>query len=290
MLELKVLGTLEALDAGERLDLRRGLPEKVFAMLITRKGDPLKADELVDRIWPGNPPENARAVVYNAICALKKMRVGPRREPLVRKNAQGYFVETKAALVDLTRFTETLELADEAVDRGDLEAAWKETDAALSLWHGDEPFGGLDCPALSSLALELKQRRAEAREEWCHIGQRLGRHRKVLPLLRLLSGAHPLNESVHEKLMRSLEQTGRRAEALAVYDSIRREVSTELGVDLGPDIQALYQRILGPSKKALNRTPSPGSTSSPRELAGSPASLESRGLIARDSRAFLGEK
>lgn len=249
MLELRALGALEVLDEGKPLDLPGGVPEKVLAVLIAREGKPLNADELVSRLWPDNPPKTARDSVYNAICQLKKITVGPYRDPLVRKNKKGYYVETESALLDLTRFAEALARADEAADRGDLEVAWKELETALSLWHGDEPMAGLDCPALTDLASDLKQRRADAREQWCDIGQRLGRHQKVLPALRSLARENPLAESVRGKLMLALEQTGRPAEALAAYDSIRRHLAADLGTAPGPGLQALHQRILGPSRK-----------------------------------------
>lgn len=77
---------------------------------------------------------------------------------------------------------------------------------------------------------------------------RLGRIGPMIPELRSLVISHPLNETLHAKLMGALCQMGRRAEALESYRNLRRILSDELGVDPTPEIQRMHMEILNGEK------------------------------------------
>lgn len=55
---------------------------------------------------------------------------------------------------------------------------------------------------------------------------------------------HPLLEPFHYQLMAALYRCGRRADALAAYRSARGVLVDELGIEPGPDLRQLHQRIL----------------------------------------------
>jgi DNA-binding SARP family transcriptional activator len=57
----------------------------------------------------------------------------------------------------------------------------------------------------------------------------------------------PLRESAHRALMAALGGAGNRAEALRVYQRLRRVLADELGVDPSPETDAAYLDLLGPA-------------------------------------------
>jgi tetratricopeptide (TPR) repeat protein len=71
----------------------------------------------------------------------------------------------------------------------------------------------------------------------------LGRHGEVVAELRQLVAAHPLQEQFHAQLMLGLYRSGRPADALAAYQDVRRVLAGELGIDPGPELRLLHQRI-----------------------------------------------
>jgi tetratricopeptide (TPR) repeat protein len=72
----------------------------------------------------------------------------------------------------------------------------------------------------------------------------MGRHEQLVPQLRDLARQHPLREHNHAQLMLALYRCGRQAEALAAYQRARDVLVTELGVEPGPGLRDLHQRIL----------------------------------------------
>lgn len=55
----------------------------------------------------------------------------------------------------------------------------------------------------------------------------------------------PFRESGHSLRLRALTASGNRAEALLAYDVLRGRLRDELGVDPGPELQALHRELLG---------------------------------------------
>jgi tetratricopeptide (TPR) repeat protein len=72
----------------------------------------------------------------------------------------------------------------------------------------------------------------------------LGRHAEIVPRLQSMAARHPLREGLHGTLMLALARDGRQAEALAAYQRARRVIVAELGVEPGPSLRELHQRIL----------------------------------------------
>jgi len=73
----------------------------------------------------------------------------------------------------------------------------------------------------------------------------------VVAELRQLVVAHPLQEQFHAQLMLSLYRSGRQADALAAFQDVRRVLADELGIDPGPELTALHQRILAADSELL---------------------------------------
>ncbi len=82
----------------------------------------------------------------------------------------------------------------------------------------------------------------------------LGRHEEVLEELPGLVEEHPLRESLRGHLMVALYRSGRQSDALAEYDDVRDRLAEELGLDPGPQLQQLRQRLLEQDRSLLSPT------------------------------------
>src|SRR5215472_1858376 len=94
-----------------------------------------------------------------------------------------------------------------------------------------------EVPRLTELRLQAVEISADAR-------LRLGRYAEVVGELERVAAAHPLRERLSALLMLGLSGDGRRADALAVYQDVRRVLVSELGLEPGAELRDLQQRIL----------------------------------------------
>jgi hypothetical protein len=115
---------------------------------------------------------------------------------------------------------------------------------AESLWRGRpladlefEPFARFEIQRLAELRLLAAEDRIEAELA-------LGQHGALCPKLGRLVAEHPLRERLRGQLMLALYRSGRQAEALAVFHDTRRVLDAELGIEPGPELRRLHERLL----------------------------------------------
>ena len=72
----------------------------------------------------------------------------------------------------------------------------------------------------------------------------LGRHAALVAELDALAAEHPLRERLRGQLMLALYRSGRQAEALAAYQTARRVLVDELGIEPSAALQELERAIL----------------------------------------------
>ena len=108
-------------------------------------------------------------------------------------------------------------------------------------------------PALADLAYEpfaqdeirrLEEVRLAALEDRIDAELRLGRGAELVPELEQLAAEHPERERLAAALMLALYRAGRQTDALAAYQAVRRRLVEELGLEPGPELRELEQRIL----------------------------------------------
>lgn len=115
--------------------------------------------------------------------------------------------------------------------------------AGLAVWRGPA-LGGASGMLMAAEAARLEERRLAVLEERIEADLTLGNHAELVAELTALVAEQPLRERVRGQLMVALYRAGRQAEALAVYHQGRRALVEELGLDPGPELQALERRIL----------------------------------------------
>ncbi len=156
----------------------------------------------------------------------------------------GYRLAVDGKNLDVTRFHEHLTAARHAAAGRHDEAAISALDEAIALWR--EPvFGNVASKTLhDEVVPQLTDRYLEAVELRAELCLRSGRHGTLAGELSAVARAHPLRERLTGQLMIALASTGRQADALTTYNSLRRTLREELGIDPSALLQDLYMRIL----------------------------------------------
>jgi DNA-binding SARP family transcriptional activator/tetratricopeptide (TPR) repeat protein len=265
--EIRLLGPFETLRGDEPLPGLTGRVRTLLAVLALAVPEAVSVDAIGQRLWGDAPPSNLRASVHTTVARLRTL-LGP--EVRVDTTPGGYALRIDPRQVDALLFAQLIEDANRASEP---EVEHELLTAALALWRG-EPFGGVRSDWLDrEQAPRLTEAYLTATERRIDLDLAAGRHDVVLPALRELTAKHPLRESLWRRLLTALSRSGRPAEALTLYDELRRRLADELGVDPEAELRGLHAELLQATEpKRPDRQP----PQAPRQLPPGPARFTGR--------------
>ncbi|MEU7484983.1 BTAD domain-containing putative transcriptional regulator [Streptomyces sp. NPDC042319] len=266
-----LLGPLTVDDgAGGARPLNSVKGQALLAALLLRANRVVPVEVLKEALWGARAPASANASLYNHVTRLRRT-LGADGDGRLRSVAPGYLLRVGAGELDSTEFTAAVGRAREAYTQGDWAEVLREAAGASALWRG-RPLDGLPEEVHEALDTQPFVRQLEEERlqllEWRYDAElRLGRHGGLAPELSRLVAEHPLRESCHRQLMLVLRRTGRQAEALAVFHTLRRRLVEDLGVEPGAAVQEAYQEV-------LRDDPEPETSTAGRREAGIPGRRE----------------
>ncbi|MEV4055284.1 BTAD domain-containing putative transcriptional regulator [Amycolatopsis sp. NPDC049688] len=249
MVELRVLGAVEVVAGGTRLDIGHARQRDVLAVLLLDAGRAVPADRLVDRVWGERPPRQPRNSLYAYVSRLRAL-LGALDGVTIERERDGYVLVTDPLRVDVHRFEH---LVRQAKTTSDDHAALALYDEALSLWRGT-PLSELESPWVDGVRSELERKHDTAVLDRDDLRLRTGAHTAVLA-----RPAPDVGERAAAQRIEALFLDGRPADALREYEAVRSRLADELGADPGPRLRGLHERILtgsGPEPRQLPAAPS----------------------------------
>ena len=279
-MEFRILGPLEVVDGDEQVPVGGTKERALLAVLLIHAGEVVSADRLIDELWGSDlpaSPSNALQVVVSRVRRALRSGLLVTRKP-------GYVLDVDPEELDAGRFGRLVEEARRAApdDHSRRSSLLAE---ALGLWRG---------PALAEFALDgfardegarLEEARIQAVEMKLEADLALGRHAELVGELTALVAGNPLRERLRGQLMLALYRSGRQGEALRVYQEGRKALADELGVDPGPELQDLHQRIL---LQAASLAAAPQAAPAPRSnLPAQVTSFVGRGPELEQARKLL---
>ncbi|MFG1809731.1 BTAD domain-containing putative transcriptional regulator [Streptomyces sp. NPDC049040] len=252
-MDIEVLGALSVRVNGVSVVPTAPKSRQVLALLALLADQVVTVTALVEELWGSKPPRSARTTLQTYVLQLREL-IG---EALVRGGSEGcgpkgvlatvpggYRLETRSGSVDFREFERRAGEGYRAMDAGDFGGAARRLADALALWTG---------PALTDIqagiridmeARRLEEARLSVLDQRVEADLRLGRHRELLPELTVLVNQHRMHESLHGQFMLALHRSGRRGEALDVYQRLRSTLVSELGLEPSPPICRLQRSIL----------------------------------------------
>ncbi len=246
-LRFAVLGPVRAWRDGSELDLGTPLQRSILGMLLLREGRAVTPTEMIDAVWGEEAPPRAlgalRTYVSRLRTVLEPHRPARTRPDLLTSVGRGYALRLPPNSLDLTRFEAGIAEAETARRAGKLSAAAECLRVALGLFEG-EPLAGAVGPYAEHQRDRLVERRLNVIESLMDLDLELGNHAAVVSELIALTADHPLRERLRAQLMLAYYRCGRQGDALAVFTETREALIEELGIEPGPELAALHQRIL----------------------------------------------
>lgn len=243
-MEFLLLGQIDVVHDATSLPLGGPRNERIVARLALDVGHLVTVAQLVDVVWPVNPPATAADQVQNCVGTIRRRLISHGLPPgrLARARC-GYVLGVDSGQVDAHRFGALISGARRlAADGRDREAVGVYR-AADELWHGPA-LAGIHDGHLYGESIRLEELRITAVEDRISLELGLAMHRECTSDLFELCAHHPVRERLHGELMLALHRSGRTVEALAVYEKLRALLSVEYGLDPGPDLREFHGLIL----------------------------------------------
>lgn len=251
--DIEVLGALSAREHGISITPTAPKPRQVLALLALHADRVVQVPALIEELWDDEPPRSARTTLQTYVLQLRE-HIG---EALAKAGDDtvtakdvlvtlpgGYRLDTRGGRVDFREFERQAGAGYRAMDADDFATAARRLREALSLWTGSALA---DVTAGSRTDLEakrLEESRLCALDQRIEADLRLGRHRELLSELTVLVNRHRLHESLHGQFMVALHRSGRRGEALSVYQRLRTTLVRELGLEPSAALSRLQRSIL----------------------------------------------
>jgi predicted ATPase/DNA-binding SARP family transcriptional activator len=242
-LNFTLLGPVRAWRRQTELDLGSPQQRVVLTVLLLAEGRQVPVSTLARALWGGDPPKTAVGAVRTYVSRLRQVLMAGEGQEIIETAGSGYLLPTQPDAVDLSLFLRwtTEAKAARRAEEPTLAAGYLRD--ALDLWNG-EPLAGLPGQYAESQRVRLTELRLAAVEDWLALEIELGGYVAAAVELRALVDAYPLRERFSELLMLALYRAGRQADALAVFDAARRVLGEELGINPGPALRDMHQRIL----------------------------------------------
>jgi DNA-binding SARP family transcriptional activator len=249
MLQFNILGAMEMVNGNRVCTPSAPKVRAVLALLLLRANRIVTRDALFEELWRESPPQSATTTTQTYIYQLRKLfeQEGLTAEgggDLLVTRAPGYLLRIRPEQVNSNVFLRLCTEGRELLDQDRPADAAQTLRAALSLWTGPVLADVTAGPVVESHINHLVEMRVRALELRIRAETQLGRHRELVPELRGLVSAYPLNEWFHARLIDCLHHGGRRAEALQAYHQLAEILSEELGLDPTPELQQLQADVL----------------------------------------------
>jgi DNA-binding SARP family transcriptional activator len=275
-LEIHLLGRFVVLLDGQEIPAAEFGGRKVrtlLRVLATRRGRFVSNDALTEMLWPVRPPVDPAANVQVLVTRARKALGDPRA---ILTGDGGYALSAEEwCSVDAERFLGAVDDLGDAPTLASMEAA-------LGAWCGDPLAEDVYADWAVDYRSRLLRARQDTLERAATLAHESGRHATAIGYASTAAEADPLRETAVLILVRALAAAGDPAAALLRYDSYRRALADELGVDPSPAAASLHRELLGGRG---------ASTAEPRRSTGTFTGLP---FVGRDSelrsmRAALGE-
>ncbi|MER5886600.1 AfsR/SARP family transcriptional regulator [Streptomyces sp. NPDC001941] len=254
-MDIDVLGALAVRENGVSVTPTAPKPRQVLALLALHADQVVPVATLIEELWGDRPPRSARTTLQTYVLQLREMislalvKDPEGAEPRTAKDVLvtspgGYLLHTNGGTSDVREFERLAGVGYRAMDAGDFPGAARQLRDALSLWTGSALA---DVQAGAMLEMEvrrLEETRLCALDQRIEADLRLGRHRELLGELTVLVSRYRTHENLHGQFMLALHRSGRRSEALEVYQRLRNALVRELGLEPSGGLRRLQRSIL----------------------------------------------
>jgi DNA-binding SARP family transcriptional activator/uncharacterized protein YjbI with pentapeptide repeats len=247
-LVVSLLGPVDVSVSGAAAGITQPGLRILLAMLALSANKVVPISALIDALWQEESSrqreKNLHVQVHLLRRRLAELEPGRTTSRIVTA-PPGYMLALADGELDALSFAALARHGRQLAQSGNAAAGADVLRQALRLWRGPA-LGEVAqaCPRLAAEAAGLEDQRLAVLEDQADADLAAGRHADLAGQLPGLIAQFPLRERLRGQLMLALYRCGRQGDALAAYQQARELLGEELGLDPGPQLQALQQQIL----------------------------------------------
>lgn len=241
-----VLGPLQLNTGGSLVPLGAPKQRAVLAMLVINRNRPVSVDSLITAVWDQSPVPAARTSIHSYVSNLRRLLGGAGYDAntVLASAPPGYQLSVDDGDCDLGRFITEKNAGVHAAAAGRFEDAGRRLSAALAEWRGPVLDDLREFAFVDTFATALSEVKVVAQIAFAEAEIVCGRADAVIDQLEALTGEHPFRERLWAQLMTAYYVSERQSDALASYRRLKANLAENLGIDPGPTLRALHERIL----------------------------------------------
>ncbi|MFI8537550.1 BTAD domain-containing putative transcriptional regulator [Streptomyces aquilus] len=275
-MNIEVLGALAVQENGVSITPTAPKPRQVLALLALHADRVVPVSALIEELWGATPPRSARTTLQTYVLQLRELIATalekdeydeqdgsgePKRrtaKDVLVTMPSGYLLASGDGESDVRAFERLAGVGYRAMDAGDFPGAARQLREALALWSGTA-FADVQAGAQLEMEIRrLEESRLCALDQRIEADLRLGRHRELLAELTVLVNRYRTHESLHGQFMLALYRSGRRGEALEVYQRLRATLVRDLGLEPSAGLRRLQRSILAANPDTVVPAPTNG--------------------------------
>ena len=257
-LQFVTFGELRIRRNGEDVAIGSPSQRRLLSMLLVNKGRVVSTDRLCDVLWDGDPPPTAVATLQKYISRLRLV-LGSK---VIVTRPPGYLLDVGADATDFAVFEALIarsatELEEMTGRNGDAVMASNDMvsaasgvvvasllDSALQLWGGVPYAEFCDESWVRPIVVRLEALRIVALDRRVEALLLAGRTSDAVAEAEALCAEDPMREQARVLLMRCLTGADRTRDALRVFDTYRKRLVEESGLDPSPAMLASERAVL----------------------------------------------
>ncbi|MYU25353.1 helix-turn-helix domain-containing protein [Streptomyces sp. SID8352] len=248
-LRIGILGDLTIERGGIVSDVRSLKLRRLLSLLALCHPQSASFDVIGSTLWPKEPPRSYQNLIHTYVSQARGLlrssgsgSAGQAASYLIR-TPTGYALSVGHDQVDLTRFRDLAKKARQSHAQGEAKVAYELAALAHQCWRGpilaDEPQLALHPEATAAV-----RQRIENLLLYADLALRFEQPEQVVSALRAAAGDDPLHEGLQARLILALASCGEQYEALRVFADVTQRLDAELGLQPGPEIRQVHQRVL----------------------------------------------
>jgi DNA-binding SARP family transcriptional activator/Tfp pilus assembly protein PilF len=250
-LTIRMLGPVEILRefgrplAADAWTTRRA--RDILCFIASRRHRRASKDTIIDTFWGETDIEVIEKNFHPTVSHIRKAlnTNQPLKQNFVLYRDGDYQLNSELSyLIDIEEFDRLVSQGENARRARKFDECVQAYEQAVELYRGEFIQGSYE-PWVDEQRTYYRERYLDLLEALAGVAQKGGEWGRSLQLAQRILHEDPFREDIHCLIMKAHVNLGNRGAAKEQYETLRRLLETELGVEPGPETRKVFQELLG---------------------------------------------